>query len=131
MSLTSQDNTIPQLMLSDGIFEQETLTAAGALTYPVGLLLGRITASGKLTHYNSGAADGSEVPVAVLTNAKVFAGAGDLVFRALLSGVIRKDQLLVWNGGTPIAPTVGELDELRDFTIIGRDTRELLKFDNS
>ena len=55
------------------VYEDEILLDAGGETYPAGTLLGRITVSGKLTKYTTGAVDGSEVPVAVLRDELVLA----------------------------------------------------------
>ena len=81
MSLTTTDNVIPQFHLDDGLFDQETFTAAGAATYPVGLILGRLTADDKLVPYNSGGADGSQFPKALLTLELITTGAGSNRFQ--------------------------------------------------
>lgn len=55
-----------------------------------GTVLGRITASGKMTAYSSGAADGSENPVAIL-GADCDATSGDETTHAYFSGVFNAD----------------------------------------
>lgn len=122
-----QNNDTRSLIVFGATYEPDTLTAAGALTYAEGTVLGRITASGKLTHYASGAVDGSEVPVAVLRNETVFAGAGDKPIQALISGQVHRDKLVAHGVG---AITVAEADALRDLTIISRTSRELGELDN-
>jgi hypothetical protein len=130
-TLTITDNTPDNFLLGNNSFENDVFTAGGANTYPKGLLLGRFTASGKLQPYVSGAADGTEIPIAVLAAEIVATGAGDTNMRPLLSGGVRQDMLTVWNGGTPIAVTQPEVDLLRDYAIIASTDRELLRFDNS
>ena len=130
MSLERQENTTTGVVLFEPRYEQNILNAAGALTYQAGTVLGRITANDKLTHYDPGAVDGSEVPIAVLQNDTTFTGAGDKPINALIGGELREGKLTAYNGGTPLALTQAEVDQLRDFTILARDTRELSEFDN-
>lgn len=46
--------------------DKATVTVAGAVALPSGTVLGKITATGKMVKHNSGAADGSQNPVAIL-----------------------------------------------------------------
>ena len=62
--------------------------AAGAVA--VGTVLGRISASGKLVPCNSGANDGSQVPVAIAAEA-VNATAGDVVGPVYVAGEFNLD----------------------------------------
>jgi hypothetical protein len=127
MSVETTQNQRIQVELQDGVFEDATLTAGGAETWPAGTVMGRITASGKVAPYDSAAVDGTEVPVAVLTYEQVFAGAGDDAGRILTSGRVRRGEVSVYNGGSPLAITDAEADALRDFSIIAVATRELLE----
>lgn len=126
-TLERQENTTAGVVLFEPVYEPNTLLSAGALTYAEGTVLGRITASGKLTHYASGSADGSETPIAVLQNEQVFAGAGDVAINAIIGGQVRLSKLVAHGVG---ALTQGEVDELRDYTIIAKASRELSSFDN-
>jgi hypothetical protein len=126
------DNTLPSLLLAgEHSFHQETFSAAGALTFPKGMVLGRITASGKVTFYASGAVDGTQFPMGVLMNELITTGAGDTEIRIMLTGQVREDKLLVWTAGVPVVPTTGERQLLHDYGIIGLPDDELLRFDNS
>lgn len=126
------DNDPALLLLGDNTFVEETLTVGGALTFPAGLLLGRLTANGKYTIFDGGAADGTEVASAVLTNALTTTGAGDTVLRIMKAGKVRKADLLEWNSGTPHAPTEAEIFNLRTNSgILSLDDRELRRFDNN
>lgn len=115
------------IVVWEPVFDNDTLLAAGALTYAAGTVLGRITASGKLTHYASGNVDGSEVPVAVLLDEEVFAGAGDIPFRPILGGRLRRADLVAHGVG---ALTQAEVDLLRDYGIVGLNTLQLAELDN-
>ena len=116
-----------ELVIKDAVHADDTVSAAAALTYAKGTILGRITSSGKLTHWAPGASDGSEVPVAVLDEEKVFAAASDAHARPLISGHVRKDKLVAHEGDTIDA---GVLDALRSHTILAIATRQHSGYDN-
>lgn len=111
-------------------FEAATFTAAGAATYPAGLVLGRITATGKLIPYAAAAADGSEFPSAVLHEEIVATGAGDHSTRVLIVGETREGDTRVWNAGVPIAMTGAERDKLRRSGVTAVPVDQLNGFDN-
>jgi hypothetical protein len=128
MSNISITTNSPQgIVIWEPVYEDDTFTAPGAETWAAGTVLGRITASGKLTKYTSGAADGSENPVAVLQDALEFTGAGDLPGRPIISGRVRR-QDLVAHGVGPL--TIEEVDALRNYGIIALNTTQLAEFDN-
>jgi hypothetical protein len=127
------NNDVVGVVIRDALFDDETLTAAAAETWPAGTLLGRITASGKLTKYASAAVDGSQVPVCVLTEEAVFAAAGDLPCRVLVSGEVRNRKVGVWTAGSPPTLTAAntvEREHLRDYGINVVTTRQLAELDN-
>mgnify|MGYP003682017837 CR=1 FL=1 len=109
------------------VHQDETLTAAAPVTWAAGTLLGRVTASGKLTAYESGNADGSETPIAVLQTEVVFTVAGDKVDRPIISGRVRRGDLVAHGVG---AISDGEADALRSMTIIPQDVAQLGELDN-
>jgi hypothetical protein len=115
------------IVIRDDEYADETLTATGAGTYAAGTLLGRITASGKLLPWETGAGDGSETPIAILMDETVFAGAGDVGIRALINGQVRQGKLVAHNAGTI---TVKEIDSLRDYGILVKPVRQLDGYDN-
>ncbi len=121
------NNAPAGIVVWEPVFDADTLLAAGAVTYAAGTLLGRITASGKLTHYASGNADGSEIPVAVLLDAEVFTGAGEIPFRPILAGRLKRVDLVAHGVG---AITQAEADQLRDYSIIALSTTQLASLDN-
>ena len=126
-TLEITNNQVAGIVLQDPVFDDDVLIVTGAVTYVAGTVLGRITASGKLTAYASGNADGSEVPVAVLHDEAVFTGAGEIPFRPILSGQLRRGDLVAHGVG---ALTQAEVDLLRSFTIIGLKTTQLAELDN-
>ena len=108
-------------------YSPNIIIVTGAETYVPGTLLGRITASGKLTAYTSGAADGSEIPLAVLRNEIVFAGAGEVNEKVIVQGTLDRDLMVAHGVG---AITIEEADLLRDFAIVTQSTQQLAQLDN-
>lgn len=126
-TLEVTNNAPAGIVVWEPVFDDDTLLAAGAVTYVRGTVLGRITASGKLTHYASGNADGSEVPVAVLLDEVIFAGAGDIPFRPILAGRLKRVDMVAHGVG---ALTQAEVDQLRDYGIVALSTTQLAELDN-
>jgi len=106
-------------------FADETLTLGSAGTVEEGTILGRVTASGKLAPYISGASDGSEVPVAVMPH-ELDGASGDNYVRPIISGRVNADRLVA-DGATV---TVVELDALRQTSIVPVAVSQLAKQDN-
>lgn len=111
-------------------FGDDTLVSTTGVTYPAGTILGRITVSGNLTAYVSGAADGSQVPIAILHETTVLTAATPVPFRPIIAGRVRRTEISVYNAGTPLAPTQAEVDLLRDYAIIAQDSTGLTELDN-
>lgn len=88
------NNSTNGIVIWEPVFEDDILIDAGGDTYLAGTVLGRITASGKLTAYESGNADGSEIPIAVLHEDTVLAAATDEPFRPIISGRVRRADLI-------------------------------------
>jgi hypothetical protein len=107
-------------------YQDEIITGTSE-TYVAGTLLGRITTGGKLTKYTSGAANGSQNPIAILAEDIIFTGTQDYATRVLISGQVRGGELVAHGVG---AITKAEEDKLRDFTIIARKTTQQAKLDN-
>jgi hypothetical protein len=104
-------------------YTRETVTLAGGTAYPVGSVLGRITASGAHTLSPDTGADGSETATAVLLYA-VDATLADAVGIVAARGpaIVSRDAL-AYDGsvddGTKIAAKIGQL---ADLGIITRET---------
>ena len=115
------NNNTAGLVIWESVYQSDTLSAAAAVTYATGTVLGRLSADGKLVAYDSAAGGtGAEVPVAVLANEATFAAAGDLAVNPLISGQIRKGQVIEHGVGVITDPTV--IDQLRSMTILALDT---------
>lgn len=115
--------------LHGGEFRDELLVFAGAGTVKKGTILARVTASGKLTPFVIGGANGAEVPKAILTYDVTRAGAGDEPIRALVKGVVNKNRLIVHADGTGANITNAHLDQLRDYGITPVDVANLGDYD--
>lgn len=122
------NNTTRSISVWEPVFESQIAIDAGGETYPAGTVLGRITASGKLTKYTSAAVDGSEVPVAVLLDELVLAAATDTPCRPIISGRVRRGDLVADDPARAI--TEAEADALRDYSIIPLKTTQLSELDN-
>ena len=121
------NNSTSGIVIWDPVHEDAVLAAAGAATFPAGAVLGKVTATGKYVPFEPGAADGSEIPKAVLSQEVEAAGAGDLAIRPLIAGRVRAGDL-VNNVGAPL--TNAQLDQLRDYSIIALGTTQLAELDN-
>lgn len=121
------DNAPFGILLMDATTRRETLTATGAVTWAPGTLLGRITASGKLTAYAAGASDGSQVPKFVTTSEVTFTGAGDQADTVLIGGKVREGDLVAHGVG---AISDAEADALRSYGIVAMPVAQLNELDN-
>ena len=115
------------IALWDPVHEDAVAVFGGAATWPAGSVLGKVTASGKYARFDSGASDGSEVPLAVLSEAVEAAGAGDVPIRPVIAGRVRAGDLVNSADG---ALTAAQLDQLRDYSIIALGTTQLAELDN-
>lgn len=124
-SIVTTNEPYGNIELHGGEFRDELLVFAATDTFVKGTILGRITASGKLAPFATGASNGSEVPVAVLTYDVSRVGAGDVAIRALEKGVVNKNRLVIDADGDGSNITNAILDQLRDMGIVALDVAEL------
>jgi hypothetical protein len=125
INITNRDLT--GIVVFGAVFEDQTLTATGAETWPAGAVLARDTASTKLVRFDPAGADGAEVPLAVLTVAVEFSGAGDRTERPAITARVRRADLL---DSADAALTAAAVDTLRSFGIVAQVTHELTSLDN-
>lgn len=126
-NLTITNNTdLRSIAVWDPVFDDDIAIDAGGETYPKGTLLGRLTASSKLTKYESGNADGSQIPVAVLLEELVLVAATDTPCRPIIAGRVRRGDLLHAGGAIDQL----EADLLRKTSIIPLTTTQLAELDN-
>ena len=88
------------------------------------------TADGKLVAYVIAGAAGAQVPIAILTYDITVTGAGDVAIRAMVSGEVRKELLVVDADGDASNITDAILDQLRVAKIVAVDVQELNIPDN-
>ncbi len=86
-----------------------------------------VAADGKVVAYDRAGAGGAQIPLAVLHDEEVFTGAENRPFRPIISGRVRRGDLVVHGVG---AITDAEADAMRDFTILAQTTVQLAELDN-
>ena len=104
-------------------FNRETVTLLAGVSYPVGAVLGRITASGLYKLATSGGSDGAQTAAAVLLTA-VDASAGDTPGVVIMRGpAIVSKSALVFDTTVDDAPkTATKHGQLAALGIVPRDT---------
>lgn len=117
--------------LGGGQFRDNLLTFAGAATVAEGTILARDSVSGKLVPFVKGGTTNEDgIPKAVLTYDVTAAGAGDESVRAMVSGDVRKERLIINADGDGSNVDTAVLDQLRDFGLVAVDVNELGGLDN-
>ncbi|WP_322895693.1 MULTISPECIES: head decoration protein [unclassified Yoonia] len=104
-------------------FTRETITLLAGTAYPVGAVLGRITASGKYKLATSGGTDGAQTAAAVLLSA-VDASAADATGLVVLRGpaIVSKAALVFDATVDDAAKTATKHGQLAAIGIVPRDT---------
>jgi len=104
-------------------YTRETVTLLTGMAYPVGAVLGRITASGKYKLATSGGSDGAQTAAAVLLYA-VDATLSDAVGIVIVRGpAIVSRAALAYDASVDDAPKVTtKISQLAALGIIARDT---------
>ena len=117
--------------IRNGVFQDELLTFTGATTIVEGTLLARDSVSLKLVPYvKGGTTNENGIPKAIITYDVVADGAGDESVRPAISGEVEIERLIINADGDGSNIDAAVLDQLRDFTIIGRNVQELSTLDN-
>jgi hypothetical protein len=80
-------------------------STSGTLTYAVGTLLGRVTASGKLVPLASGASNGSQYPVGFLTQEVTLAASGEDYVTVAIAGNVDSTKITL-AGSDTLATTI-------------------------
>lgn len=112
-------------------FRDNLLTFAGAATVAEGTILARDSVSGKLIPFVKGGSTNEDgIPKAVITYDVTAAGAGDESVRAMVSGSVRKERLIINADGDGSNVDAAVLDQLRDYGIVAVDVTELGGLDN-
>lgn len=104
-------------------FTRETVTLLAGTNYPVGAVLGRITASGKYKLSTSGGADGAQTAAAVLLYAVDATGADAIGVVVARGPTIVSKSALVFDATVDDAPkTATKHGQLAALGIVPRDT---------
>ena len=130
-NLTTTNVDTGNVLLAYGEFRDYALTFAAAGTVSAGTILARNTSDQKLIPYvKGGSSNGNGVPAFVMTYDVVADAAGDEQVRALVSGVVRKERLIIAADGNASNIDNEVIDGLRSVAIIPLDVFELLIQDN-
>lgn len=129
MTTTQIDNS--SVGLGGNEFTDELLTFSGAATVLAGTILARDSVSLKLVPFvKGGSTNENGIPKAVITYAATAAGAGDVAVRALVSGEVRKEKLIIDADGDGSNVDAAVLDGLRNYGITPLSVEELNIYDN-
>ena len=131
------DYDYSKIFIGGNRYEQVIFTnlTGGALDYLSGTVVGRISASGKITNLKSGATDGSQFPVGVLaTDITQLGAAADVTVNMCISGDVAQEKIIL--DGSDTLTTVISDKIIRDrigsdtVGIILKEGTELTNFDN-
>jgi hypothetical protein len=105
----------------------------GILTYKAGTVLGRISATGKVTELKSGATDGSQLPIGILaTDINSLAGSGTIDINMCIEGDVAEEKVIF--NGADVLTTAKSGRIYRDWlTLVGvilKLGRDLTNYDN-
>jgi len=104
-------------------FTRESVTLLAGTNYPVGAVLGRITASGKYKLATSGGSDGAQTAAAVLLYATDASGADAIGIVVVRGPAIISKAALVFDATVDDAPkTATKHGQLASLGIVPRDT---------
>lgn len=112
------------VMLANNRYRDEIMTFAAPGTMPAGTLLSR-TAAGKMVPYVKGGEGALAVPVAVLGYELTATVAGDVPFRAIVAGELRKNYLIIAADGDDSNIDNSVLDALRNYSLVALDVHEM------
>ena len=130
-NLNITDINTGNVILKDAKFDDGLLTLAGADTIAAGTILARDSVSGKYVLYViGGSTNENGIPKAVLTYEATSTGAGDIAVRAMVSGYVKQELLIVDADGDASNITNAIRDQLRDYGIIPQSVNELNIDDN-
>lgn len=131
MNMTVTNNDPGKVLIEAGVYVDELLTLAGADTIAAGTLLARDSVSLKLVLFvKGGVANENGIPKAVLTYPVTVTGAGDVTIRALASGKLRRDKLIIDADGDATNVDGAVTDQLRDYGLEVVSVSELNIQDN-
>jgi hypothetical protein len=89
-----------------------------------------VAADGDMVAYAVAGAGGAQVAKSVLTYEVTVTGAEDKPIRALKTGHVRKERLVIDGSAAGVGITNDIIDQLQDVSIIAQDVQELNQLDN-
>ena len=129
------DYDVSKVFIFGNRYEEVTFRnlTGGTLSYAVGTVLGRISATGKVTEMKSAATDGSELPIGILaTTITDLATVSDVEINMCIQGDISEDKVIF--NGSDVITTAEQGRIYRDWlTLVGiilKTSTELTNFDN-
>jgi hypothetical protein len=129
LTITNIDTS--SLIVKDGEFEDGTLAFGSPTTILAGTILARDSVSLKYVVYTPGIATNEhDVAKAVLSYELVIEDAADVPVRPMITGVVRKDKLVIEADGDDSNVDALVRDQLRDYNIAVVDVNELGQLDN-
>ena len=130
-NITITNLNVGNVILKSGEFEDNALTFAGAATIKSGTILARDSVSLKLVPFvKGGVTNENGIPKAVISYEVIATGAGDIQVRVLISGVVRKELLVIDADGDDTNVDAKVRDQLRDYNIDVVNVDELANVDN-
>jgi len=95
-NISIETNSLRTIVVWDPVYQTDTLTLAGADTIAAGTILARDSSSLKLVLFvKGGSTNENGIPKAILNQEIVVTGAGDSAVSPLISGRVRKGDLII------------------------------------
>ena len=131
MSMTVENVRLNDVVLERGDYRDEVLTFTGAGTVVEGTLLARDNVSLKMVPFvKGGTTNGNGIPSAVATSDITATAAGDIPFRAMLNGKLRKSYTVIDADGDDSNIDAAVIDACRSFNLVIETVQELSVLDN-
>ena len=131
-NITITNNDLGNVILESGQFaDDKLLTLAGADVIAEGTILAIDSVSLKYVLFvKGGLTNENGIPKAVMTYGTESSGAGDIAIRPMISGVVRKERLVIDADGDASNVDQAVEDQLRDYSIVVKSVTELNELDN-
>lgn len=125
-NMTTTDCDIGALELTECQHMDGLLVFGGAGTMVKGTILARDSVSLKFVKFvKGGSSNENGIPKAVLPDDVTATGAGDVKVRAIVSGQVRKERLVIDADGDDSNIDAKVVDQLRDYHIVAVNTQQL------
>ena len=130
-NISAQNVNVGNVLLAYGEFRDYTLAGTANDVIAEGTILSRNSSNGNLQLYvKGGTSNGNGVPSVVMTYGVTIPSGGTIPVRGLVSGVVRKERLIIDADGNASNIDNAVIDGLRTLGITPIDVFELLIQDN-